>query len=319
MKNKVAGTPRFNDLGLGKKLLLAALAMGTVAGPIVLGLMQAHPSAGQVLHANGPLPSFEVASIKPNHSGDRRSSIGAAGRGGAPMDRFIDTNTTLKMLIGWAFAGSSIALTMDQVTGGPDWINSERYDIDAKIEDSQAAALSKLPGSDEIAQVRLMVQSLLADRFRLVAKDTMVMRPVYALVIAKGGPKLQETVPGSPSPIISGGRQMQAFFNLGEIRGHGLSMSGLARGLSGSGLDRLVLDKTGLKGAYDIDLKWTPDIPSSAGMMPGSSSGVEPAPPDASGPSVFTAIQEQLGLKLEPVTGPVEAIVIEHIEKPTEN
>ena len=310
----------FTDLGIGKRLLLAALALGVVAGPVAFGLMQEAPPTGQILHATGPFPSFEVASIKPNHSGSGMSRTEADGSGGTPKDRYIESNTTIKMLICWAFAGKGISLPSDQVSGGPGWINSERYDIEAKLEDSQVAALAKLPREDRIAQIRLMVQSLLADRFKLSVSDTTVSRPVYALVVAKGGPKLEETVPGSHSPIKSGGREMQGRFFPGDIRGHGIPISTLARSLSQlGGLGRPVLDETGLKGKYDIELKWTPDNLNSPGMTPGPSPSADMAPPDASGPSVFTAVQEQLGLKLEPTKGPVEAIVVMHIERPSEN
>jgi len=205
------------------------------------------------------------------------------------------------------------------VSGGPGWINSERYDIDAKLDDSQVAALAKLPPQDRIVQIRLMVQSLLADRFKLVVNETTVTRPVYALVVAKGGPKLQTTVPGSPSPIKDDGHPMQARFFPGDIRGHGIPISFLARSLSQmGGLGRPVLDETGLKGNYDIDLKWTSEV-NSPGAMPAPSSGAESAPPDTSGPSLFSALQEQLGLKLEPTNGPVEALEIVHVEKPSVN
>lgn len=311
---------RFTDLSMGKRLLLAALATSVVAGPVAFGRMQNASPTGQVLRANGPLPSFEVASIRPNHSGSVSSRLGAAGLGGAPKDRFIVTNTTIKMLICWAFAGNSIPLPSDQVSGGPGWINSDRYDIDAKLEDSQVAALAKLYPTDRIVRIRLMVQSLLADRFKLVVNDTTASRPVYALVVAKNGSKLQETVPGSPSPIVSGGHQMQARFFPGDIRGHGIPISFLARSLSQmGGLGRPVLDETGLKGKYNIDLTWTPDL-NSPGMTPRPSSSAETAPPtDTSGPSIFTALQEQLGLKLEPTKGPVEVLEIVHIAKPSEN
>lgn len=306
---------RFADLEIGKRLMLAALALGVVAGPVAFGLMQEAPLTGQIFQANGPLPSFEVASIRPNHSGAFGSRTGAAGMG-APLDRFIVTNTTIKMLICWAFS-NSIPIPSGQVSGGPGWINSDRYDIDAKLQDSQVAALAKLSNHARLQQIRLMVQSLLADRFGLVVKDTTVTRPVYALVVAKGGSKLQDTVPGSPSPIKSEGHPMQASFFSGDIRGHGIPVSMLARSLSQiGGLGRPVVDETGLKGIYDIDLKWTPDAPPA---MPGSSPSSETTPPGTSGPSIFTALQEQLGLKLEPAQGPVEGIAIVHIEKPSEN
>jgi bla regulator protein blaR1 len=312
MKNTVAGIPRINDVGVGKRLLLAALAMGAVAGPLAFGLMQEVSHSDQVLHAKGPLPSFEVASIKPDHSGSGIANLGFPGHS-VPKDRFIATNFAIKDLICWAFAGNSFPLPGDEVSGGPSWINSEHYDIDAKLDDSEVAALAKLSAPDGLVQVRLMVQSLLADRFDLVVKNETVMRPVYALVIAKGGPKLQETAPWST------GSKSQAFSAVhGEITTHGMPISRLVWALSRVGVGRPVLDQTGLKGNYSFDLKWTPDL-NLPGMMPGPSPSAESAPPDTSGPSIFTAIREQLGLELKATKGPVEALVIAHIEKPLEN
>jgi uncharacterized protein (TIGR03435 family) len=308
---------RFTDLGAGKRVLLAALALTVTAGPIALGLAQQAPPAGQILHATGPASSFEVVTIKPNHSGLDETMIGAVGHG-APGDRFIATNITIKALICWAFAGTSVPLPSDEVSGGPAWINSERYDIDAKLEDSKAAAIAKLSFPDNILQVRLMLQSLLADRFKLVAKDATVTRPVYALVIAKGGSKLKATVPGSESPIEAGGHPVQFSGGRGEMSAHGTPLSVLTRFLSQEGLGRPVVDQTGLKGEYDFKLKWNPEL-DSPGMMQGPSPGEGPAPPDSSGASIFTAVQDQLGLKLRATEGPVEDLVILKIEKPSEN
>ncbi len=334
---------RFTDLGIGKRLMLAALALGVVAGPVAFGLMQEAPPTGQILHATGPLPSFEVASIKPNHSGSGFATFGVPGML-APKDRFIATNITIKGLILWAWApGTTRPLPDDQVVGGPSWINSDRYDIDAKLEDSQIAALEKLAPWDRSVQVKLMVQSLLASRFKLALNDgATAPRPVYALVVARGGPKLQETLPGSdpppstfpappppPPPPPPGtsptapqapATQPRALiqFRPGEMKAFAIPMSDLAREMQGE-LGRPVLDQTGLKGYYNFDLKWTPDV-NSPGAMPGSTPpGAETLPPDASGPSIFTAIQEQLGLKLESTKSTEEAIAIVHIEKPSEN
>jgi bla regulator protein blaR1 len=307
---------RFTNVGIGKRLLLAALALGVVAGPVAFGFIQEAPSTGQILHAAGPVPSFEVAAIKPNHSGSGPTMVGAVGHA-APNDRFIATNITIKALICWAFGGNSVPLPSNEVTGGPSWLNSDRYDIDAKLEDSQAAKMAKSPTNDQIVQVRLMVQKLLADRFKLVAKDTMVTRPVYALVIAKGGSKMQEVVPGSKSPVKAGGHPLQFSGDRGEVSGHGVPMSFLVRFLSQEGLDRPVVDETGLKGEYDFTLKWNPDL--SPGVTQGPSGAAAGAPPDTSGPLIFTAIQEQLGLKLKATEGSVEDLVIANIEKPSEN
>ncbi|KAA6464499.1 TIGR03435 family protein [Acidobacteria bacterium AB60] len=306
------------DLGIGKRLVLALFAMFAVAGPLAFGMMQNTAPKGQILHASGPLPSFEVASIKPNHSGAGPTMIGAAGHA-APKDRFIATNITAEALICWAFGGTSIPLPSNEVSGGPSWIRSERYDIDAKLDDSQTALIARLSDDEQIVHVRLMVQSLLSDRFKLVAKDSTVTRPIYALVLANGGPKIRETVPGSESPIEAGDHRVQFSGGRGELSGHGIPMTILVRFLSqAGGLGRPLVDQTGLSGKYDVELKWNPDLDSPE-MMQGPSLGTGSASPDNPGPSIFTALQDQLGLRLKATEGPVEDLEIAHIEKPSEN
>lgn len=325
---------RFADLGTGKRLLLTALALSVVAGPVAFGRMQQAPPASQILQATGPLPSFEVATIKPNHSGSGPIFFGAAGHG-APLDRFIATNVSIKQLMGWAFAGNSLPLPDYEVSGGPNWIDSDRYDIDAKLEDSQVAQLQNSSGLDQILQVRRIVQGLLAQRFKLVVNDTTEIRPVYALVIAKSGLRMKEATPCSPPPPgfapppptgaspaappePTPTTQPQIAGRPGDLVACELPVKGLVRVLQ-LGLDRPIVDQTGLTGNFSFALKWTPGFDQPR-PMPGPSPGAEPPPPsDASGPSIFTAIQEQLGLKLESTKGPVEALEIVHIEKPSEN
>jgi bla regulator protein blaR1 len=314
--------PRFTDLGIRKRLLLWTLAASVIAGPVACGFMRKAPSPRPAqISGVPPLPSFEVASVKPNHSGSHFSitSIGVLNGSlgpAVPKDRFVATNTTIKMLICWAWAGDSLSWSDDRVSGGPGWINSDRYDINGKLEDSQVAALEELAPQDRVPQIKLMVQSLLKDRFGLVVRNTMLTVPVFALVAARGGPKLQETVAGSSSAIEIDGHPARVLKRVGEIKGHAIPVSTLAQWMSQDELGRPVVDRTGLTGKYDVDLKWTPDLNGS--MAPGSPlTGA--TPPDASGPSIFTAVQEQLGLKLEPSTGPEDALRIVHIEKPTAN
>jgi uncharacterized protein (TIGR03435 family) len=277
---------------------------------------QAPPTTGQ------PLPSFEVASIKPNRSADAHFWISF------DPARFRVTGTTTKQLIGLAYNMKDF-----QISGGAGWISSEKYDIDAKLEDPVADSVGedfqKLPPDQRRKQMGLMlqsVQSLLADRFKLkVSRETKEL-PVYALVVAKSGPKLQEAKPGDTYPNgikgpdgIARPGMMRA--GRGQLAGQAIPMGSLIMMLSQQ-LARPVLDQTGLKGKYDIALQWSPDQ-SPAGMVQGPDSGKlgpeNVPPPDTSGPSLFTAIQEQLGLKLESTKGPVEVIVIDHIERPSEN
>jgi uncharacterized protein (TIGR03435 family) len=216
-----------------------------------------------------------------------------------------------------------------QISGGPSWIESERYDIDAKADEATAEELQKLPAEQAAKQMGLMLQSLLADRFQLRVSHATKELPIYALVVAKNGPKLHEAKAGDTYPNGLKGPDGRAAgqgglmrMRPGQVIGQGRPLASLAEVLSQQ-LGRNVLDQTGLQGNYDFTLEWTPD-PTPAGMMPmgpppGGPGGDNAPPPEANGPSIFTAIQEQLGLKLEPTKGPVDVIVIDHIEKPSEN
>jgi uncharacterized protein (TIGR03435 family) len=305
-----------NKLSFGRKLLLAAAGIAAVAGPVVFGLLNIPQVRAQSTQTTGaPLPSFEVASIKPNRSQEDRFFISMA------PGRFTATGATTKFLIEEAYNVKDF-----QVSGGPSWINSERYDIDAKEEDSLVEELQKLPPDQRAEQIRLRVQSLLADRFKLTFHREAKELPVYALVVAKNGPKIQEAKPGDSYPNGVKGLDGRAHGGLmrmgrGQLTGQAIPLASLAMMLSQQ-LGRTVLDKTGLKGKYDFTLQWTPDQTQGAMLMGpegGRPATDNPPPPESSGPSIFTAIQEQLGLKLESQKGPVEILVIDHVEKPSEN
>jgi uncharacterized protein (TIGR03435 family) len=260
--------------------------------------------------------SFEVASIKPNHSGDRRFFVSWQ------PGRFNATGMTLKFLITMAYDVKDF-----QVSGGPGWVNAERYDIDAKEPDSIAQELEKLPREQRSTLADSMLQSLLADRFQLKVTRGTKELPAYALVVAKNGPKLQEAKPvvaPAEAPSGPGGHPHGPMMRMGrgELNGQGVGLGFLASVLSQQ-LGRQVLDQTGLKGNYDLALKWTPE--QGEGMMMGGpppGGGPPPdgaPPPDASGPSIFTALQEQIGLRLEATKAPAEVLTIDHVEKPSEN
>ncbi len=243
-------------------------------------------------------PAFEVASIKPAKPQEMgRMMVGIR----VEQGRFIANNMSVRMLIQQAYN-----LKDFQVTGAPGWVSSERYDIMAKPE---GAVPDGLRGEG----LRLMLQDLLADRFKLTSHFETKELPVYNLVVGKGGPKLKESAGGDQD------RQMQRM-GRGQASLTGANMAMLIRLLSQS-LGRDVIDKTGLTGRYDIELKWTPDEAAMRG--PGEGPERPPtentAPADTSGPSLFTAVQEQLGLKLESSKGPVGILVVDHVEKASEN
>ena len=307
----------------GRKLLLSAAGIAAVAGPIVIGLMNAPGSRAQSQADAASKPAFEVASIKPDKSGSGQVMFRMA-----PGGRFVANNITVKLLIEQAYG-----LKDSQISGGPSWINSDRYDIEAKPDESSVDKMQKLSQDERTKQLEAMMQSLLADRFKLTLRHETKELPIYVLSVAKNGPKLQQAKdtplppelpnpegPNGPAP--RGPRFMMS--DRGELTVNDAPVSMLADMLSRQ-LGRLVVDKTGLKGKFDFTLKWTPDENQTQAFMGAAGAG-DPRPPSdaapppsASGPSLFTALQEQLGLKLESQKGPVETLVIDNVEKPSEN
>jgi uncharacterized protein (TIGR03435 family) len=212
----------------------------------------------------------------------------------------------------------------DQLTGLPNWTRSKRYDIEAKEDEATVNALEKLHGDEREKQLQLMLQSLLADRFKLQAKQETKEIPVYALVVAKGGVKMKPNTTPLPTSMNNGqfppqsGPQVQV--NPGRLIATLCSMSMFANALSEmGGLDRPVIDHTGLTGNYDWTLTWTPDQNAPPFMGAGGSSTSAAATSDSSDVSIFTAIQEQIGLKLDSRKEPAPVVVIEHIEEPSPN
>jgi uncharacterized protein (TIGR03435 family) len=233
---------------------------------------------------------FDVASVRPNTSG-KGGAMGPYLAGG----RVLGTNVSLGMLVERAYQVFPF-----QIEGGPSWVNSDRFDVEGKA----TGTLSK-------EQAWLMLQSLLAERFKLALHRQTKETPVYELMLAKGGVKFKEgKCVGQPGPAnpcggVSGSRS--------TLMGRVTTVSDLASSLTGI-LGRVVIDKTKLTGKYDFDLHWTPDETALKG--PGDP---DAPPPDPNGPSIFTALQEQLGLELKATKGPVEMLVIDHAEKPDAN
>jgi uncharacterized protein (TIGR03435 family) len=242
--------------------------------------------------------TFDVISVKANRSSAPNADVGMN------RDGFTATNIQLHELLLWAFQ-----LQEDQqLVAEPKWTGSDRWDIQARVASEDIAALAKMTYRERLG----MFQQIMVDRFGLKVHHETRVLPVYELVVAKGGPKMKLSptrreddpngVPGDPGVLNpSRGREM----------GRGTMMEFLAEDLSDV-LGRKVVDKTGLTRRYDFDLKWTPD---DSAAVTGSSAGSG----ENQGPSLFTAVQEQLGLKLEPVKAPVDVVVIDHLEKPGEN
>ena len=303
-----------NKLTLGRKLLLAAAGVAALAGPVFFGLMNAPQSRAQSsAPASAPTRTFDVVSIKPNHDS------GGHFRFGNDPGRLVAENVTLKFLLQIAYRVKDA-----QILGAPAWTSSDRYNIEAKSDDSSADMLRKLSDDEQETQARLMLQSMLADRFKLALHHEMKELPVYVLVVAKNGPKFHESADTPDAPAPSGPpapNEPQRRHTL-RMNGPG-NVSAIAQNLDifadvlSHQLGRPVLNKTGLKGDYDFTLKWTPD--EGRAQMPGGPPGEATPSADANGPSIFTALQEQLGLKLELQKGPMDTIVIDHVDRPSEN
>lgn len=243
--------------------------------------------------------TFETASIKPTPPGAHNSVIAPMPGGGLNAE-----GISLKVLIMWAFDVQDY-----QVSGGPSWVESQPWTILAKP--APPAAGNPLDGPVEYEKmnaaqqaqyarsVRERTRALLAERFHLVLRREEREQTAYVLTVAKGGPRMKESAPGmigrSNGEIISKGTQMGNFIRFLAVD-----------------LRRPVTDATGLTGTYAFDLKWTPDRP--ANTEPGAAAASDPA-----GPTIFTAIEEQLGLRLESRKAPVETLLIERADKPSDN
>jgi uncharacterized protein (TIGR03435 family) len=262
---------------------------------------QASATAAKPADAGVQAPAFEVASIKLNKSG--------SGSSHSDFDhgRFTATNVRVKSLLEYEAYG----ITGAQIVGGPDWLNSEAFDISAKVDDATTERMKTFDREQRSQFDRQLFQQLLADRFKLAVHWETKELPVYALAVAKGGPKLTKSKDADGSTSVSSGNGRMA-----QMTAKGVTMARLAQTLTQSSsreLGRIVIDKTGMEGAYDLALQWMPDDRSAAMTNASNENSA------AAGPSIFTALQEQLGLKLESTKGPVESLVIDHIEQPSEN
>jgi uncharacterized protein (TIGR03435 family) len=242
-------------------------------------------------------PAYEVVSIRQS-KGDPNSA-----RIMDSPDGFSMRNLTLKPLISEAYG----TVLDEEISGWPVWAGFARFDIEAKMDVETADALQKLPKQQRELQRCLMLQSLLADRFKLKVHRETKVRTTYELVLAKGGSKMKEDNPDSDMDGIKLQESVRPATDWriaeGKISGHAMPISILADHLQGPVAD-IIVDKTGLTGRYDVTLTWDT----------GDKQGQE-----STEPSIFAALQEQLGLQLKPTKTTVETIVIDHLEMPSEN
>jgi bla regulator protein BlaR1 len=293
---------------------------------MTLGVVQLR---AQILHATGPLPSFEVATIKPSADGKAAPSINT------PTESRT-TNVTARNLIEHAYHIPWTPGLNERVVGGPDWIDSVHYDVEARIDQSLVAAFATMSNEQQKDQTSLMMQSLLADRFKLRVHFESRELPIYALTVAKGGAKLAaakqlpavvgQDDPQRPSVVLppsAEGLRKGVFVQYGgqeaEMTAKGVTPEQLVHWLAGYSEigGRTVVDQTGLGGAYDFKLRWTRER--LAAPSPQSDQSGATPPPEPESPALFTSLSEQLGLRLISTKGPVEVLVIDHIEKPSEN
>jgi uncharacterized protein (TIGR03435 family) len=258
-----------------------------VAGTLLL----AAAAMGALAQSPTVPKQYDIVAIKPNRDNDDRWRF----RGGP---NFNATGVTLKFLIAEAYHVRAY-----QISGGPSWIAMERWDIRAKAEG--------LEGRLQRDQFDAMFRALLADQFQLKVRSESKEMPVYALVVGKNGSRLTPHTGEAAAGTSNSGR--------GSLSVKKGGTAALARMLSLQ-LGRTVIDKTDLKGEYDFKLEWAYEPgqggPEAFGLPPDPP---RPAPVDTNGPSIFTAVQEQLGLRLVSQKGPVEIIVIDRAEKPSEN
>jgi uncharacterized protein (TIGR03435 family) len=235
---------------------------------------------------------FEVSTVKENTTG------GGGSRSNFNDGRYVATNILLKNLMQY----SAFDLPEARILGGPKWLGSQRFDIEAKLDGDSFNRMQKMNRDERNMARKVLFQQLLIDRFKLKFHWETRELPIYALVAAKNGPMLEKTKePGDGASTSASD---------GKITAKNVSLAEIARTLTqelSRELGRVVVDKTGIAGKYDIAIKWTPD------------NGDTSASSADNGPSIFTAMEEQLGLRLESSKGPVQVLVIDQLEMPSDN
>lgn len=247
-------------------------------------------------------PRFEVASVKPNRSGDPHGTVVVQ-----PGGRYAAVNISVSQLVSEAYG-----LQSGQLVGGPDWTRTDRVDITATAGgDIQPGAVD----SGGFSRLQLMLQALLADRFRLVVHRDSREQSIYALVRARSdgtlGPKMRLSTADCALPLAA---ICAVRLGHGRLSAGDATMAQLAASLS-STVQRVVRDRTGLTGRYSMEVSFTPErMPQGPAPSPGA---VSPPAIDPNGTSIFTVLQEELGLKLESARAPVDIVVIDSIERAT--
>jgi uncharacterized protein (TIGR03435 family) len=262
--------------------------LGSAAVFLLLTALQARsqsldqPKADSKADSNPKQLSWDVVSVKPHKAADGVSSWMRTGPGGFSAD------VTVRSLVMTAYN----LIMLEQISGLPGWAENENFEVQGKLDPENTEAFKKLPSADQSSQRSMLMQALLADRFKLKVHHDLKELPVYNLVIARSGLKMKEA---------SSSQAQSWSMGLGILTGKGMPIASLIGSLSNQ-VGRMIIDKTGLTGNYEVNLtfSWNDQ-------------------PDDATPSIFTALQDQLGLKLEPAKAPVDLVVIDHIERPSEN
>jgi uncharacterized protein (TIGR03435 family) len=280
------------QVSFGRSLVLVA-TLFSIAAPLSGGQARAQNGLDRPKESSRSIPSFEVATIKPSKTA----------AGGMRWIGHIPTGLSVKNISVQSLVREAFGLEDDRILGAPGWVKEDRFDIEAKVAESDIPVLKNMT----VDQRRAMLGPLLEERFNLKFHFESRVLPFYALVIARGGSKMKEfTPPGNPA--ANGLR----YLGRGHLEARGTSMEFVGQVLAQQ-LGRTVVDKTGLNGKYDFSLQWEPDDPF---PNAGNDNGL---PQDASSPSLITALQEQLGLKLEARKDQISVLVIDHIEAPSPN
>ena len=300
-------------LDFTRRLLLSVLALAAVAVPVGFGVLHATPSRAQSADESASTGSVESASIKPSalntptYAGSKQHMI----RMMYGPDGFQAANVTLKALLEEAYQ-----VQASQISGGPDWLDSAAFDVQVKLAKADTNAP---PSKQQMLQLRQALQKLLAEHTSLVLHSETKTLPIYALEVGENGSKLRPSLSGDSDevkgagPVRFGHQQMRMEIGGNQVYGigaAGISTDDLAQHLSRQ-LGTPVVNKTGLQGRYDFNLNWS--------NATGNSGAGDASSGNPGAPSLFTAVQEQLGLKLDPQNAPMQVLVIDRVEKPIEN
>ncbi|WP_263418244.1 TIGR03435 family protein [Terriglobus albidus] len=240
---------------------------------------------------------LDAVSMKENRSGNEQGYLSIPPNG----NRIVVTNSPMFRIIGFAFNKQR----NDLIEGLPEWAEDLRWDIEATIAEESVTTFRQMPFEEQ----KTVLQQILKERCGLVAHNGKKEAPVYALVLSKSGPKIKEISPARADAKSPGWNLTQS---TGKIEGRGIPMDALIYALSKVGLERQIIDRTGLVGQYDISLTWTSD-----NTLPNAQDGSEKD--GVSRASIFTALQDELGLRLEAMKADVDAVIITHITRPSTN